>query len=380
MQNTQKIYTEDYEVNNYIVYDTVELKYGYVRIEELEKYNLKRLNPLEEKELPEVNIEGSHRIFSIYNDKKYLHKKYNKLTVDFFCVQFIDNMYQFRWMCSCDCTSKPKPYRPDKVVNGKAKSCGCQGKYADKKYIGKIIHGVKVVGIDTDRISYEGDGLGWILECPGCHEIFLGAARKVVRGNIKSCGNLDCKRIVHVTRAKYNRDGYIEQVFGYLKVKSIDYGETHYSHSSMKSVIWNCECLNCGKEISLPAISVVRGNNASCGCLTSIHEIMIMEILENYNIRYEREVSYPNLYGINGGSLRFDFKIYINDKDYVLLEFQGNQHFERTNNYWNFDDLQEHDERKREFCKDNNIILIELSGRYTKKQMEDELMKLGIIA
>ena len=71
---------------------------------------------------------------------------------------------------------------------------------------------------------------------------------------------------------------------------------------------------------------------------------------------------------------------YINDNSYVLLEFQGNQHFERINNYWNFDDLQEHYKRKREYCKNNNITLIELSGRYTKKQMEDKLMKLGIIA
>lgn len=304
-------YTEDYKVKNYIVYDTVELKYGYIGIEELEKYKIERLDEFDEAALPEVNIKDSRRIFSKYNDKKYLHQKYSKLTVDFFCVELIDNMYQFRWMCSCDCTSKPKTYRPDKVVSGLRKSCGCHSDYADKKYIGQVIHGVKVIGIDTNHGLYQGEGIGWILECPGCHKTFTGASRKVVEGYIKSCGNLDCKRIAHVTRAKYDKDEYIGQVFGYLKVKSIGYGETYYSNSSMKSVIWNCECLNCGKEISLPAISVVSGNNVSCGCLTSTHEIMIMEILENYSIRYEREVSYPNLYGINGGNLRFDFKIYI---------------------------------------------------------------------
>ena len=46
-------YTEDYKVKNYIVYDTVELKYGYIGIEELEKYKIERLDEFDEAALPE---------------------------------------------------------------------------------------------------------------------------------------------------------------------------------------------------------------------------------------------------------------------------------------------------------------------------------------
>lgn len=373
-------YTEDRKVKNYIVYDSITCRYGYTGIDELEKYKLERLDSIEEKCLPEVNIEYSNRIFSTYNDKKYLHQKFNKLTVDFFCTEYIDGMDQFRWMCSCDCTSEPKTYRPDKVVHGRAKSCGCQGPYADKKFIGKVINGVKVLAIDVNHNYYQGEGTGWVCECPGCHEKFPASARKVIDGRIRSCGELDCKRITHVTRAKYNNTKYIGKIFGYLKVENIRYGDTYYANTSIKSIIWDCECLNCGKHKSFPAISIVKGNNQSCGCMTSLHEKMIINILDEHNIQYEREVSYNGLYGVNGGNLRFDFKIYKDATHYILLEFQGNQHFERVNNYWDFDSLQIHDNRKKDFCKKNNINLIELSGRYTKEKMEIELKKLGIIA
>lgn len=369
-------YTEDRKVKNYIVYDSITCRYGYTGIDELEKYKLERLDSIEEKCLPEVNIEYSNRIFSTYADKKYLHQKFNKLTVDFFCTEYIDGMNQFRWMCSCDCTSEPKTYRPDKVVNGRAKSCGCQGQYADKKFIGQVINGVKVLEIDVNHNYYQGEGTGWVCECPGCHERFPASARRVLDGRVKSCGDSQCHRDLHLKENKYGDSKYLKKTFGYLTVEDIRYGEI----GGYKGFIWDCSC-KCGGKASFLGYSIAKGNNKSCGCIRSFHELLIREILDEYNISYETEFKFENLYGINGGSLRFDFKIYINENDFILLEYQGNQHFDYSRaSGWNIDDLLLNDNIKRDFCKKNNLKLIELKGKYTKEKMKTELKKLGIIA
>ena len=64
--------------------------------------------------------------------------------------------------------------------------------------------------------------------------------------------------------------------------------------------------------------------------------------------------------------LRFDFQIWVNEKDWILLEIDGLQHF-RASSFGghlteqevqkNFEEGQERDNLKNEYCKNHNIIL-----------------------
>lgn len=98
-----------------------------------------------------------------------------------------------------------------------------------------------------------------------------------------------------------------------------------------------------------------------CGS-NSFGEDVAKELLVNKKIKFVAEKTFKGLVGVNGGRLRFD--IYIPSKR-VAIEIQGEQHFEfdefLTNN------VMEHDELKRRFCKENNIKLYEIN--YFRKNL-----------
>ena len=65
--------------------------------------------------------------------------------------------------------------------------------------------------------------------------------------------------------------------------------------------------------------------------------------------------------GVNGGLLSYDF--YLPNHN-IFIEYQGRQHGEYITGlhktYKEFEIQQEHDKRKREYAKDNNIKLLEI--------------------
>ena len=100
------------------------------------------------------------------------------------------------------------------------------------------------------------------------------------------------------------------------------------------------------------------GETKSCGCLHSKGELLIESLLKEHNINFKREFSYKDLY-VNKGRAKFDFAI-LDDDDEVklLIEYQGIQHFQNTR----FGRLQREisDDKKREYCKQHHIELIEI--------------------
>jgi hypothetical protein len=86
-------------------------------------------------------------------------------------------------------------------------------------------------------------------------------------------------------------------------------------------------------------------------------------ILKQFHPEIKTEVSFPNLVGKNGVSLRFDFSIILNG-ELVLIEFDGEQHFQYTKH---FDKTQSdflwrlgNDRKKNRFCLSHNIKLIRI--------------------
>jgi len=100
-------------------------------------------------------------------------------------------------------------------------------------------------------------------------------------------------------------------------------------------------------------------------------EIMIEEILNEYNVNFQEEYIFPELRADNGKPLRFDFVIFDDDGniDYII-EYQGRQHYEPVSKFGGKRGLyqqQYNDNKKRRFCALNNITLIEIP--YTEENL-----------
>ncbi len=90
----------------------------------------------------------------------------------------------------------------------------------------------------------------------------------------------------------------------------------------------------------------------------------IKKYLEDNNIKYSINFSFSDLKGINGGHLTFDFVIYnIYNNINFLIEYQCHQHYESIEIFGGverFNNQVKNDNKKRIYCKDNNINLLEI--------------------
>ena len=114
-------------------------------------------------------------------------------------------------------------------------------------------------------------------------------------------------------------------------------------------------------------------------CNESKGEKIITDILTKNNICFMRQKTFDELYGIGNRNLSYDFHI---PSLNILIEFQGEQHYEPIDYFGGekrFDIQQEHDKRKREYAKDNNIKLIEIPY-WDFENIEEILSKeLGLV-
>ena len=136
--------------------------------------------------------------------------------------------------------------------------------------------------------------------------------------------------------------------------------------------IYSCKC-DCGKYVEIRRSSLVTNKTTSCGCNNnSLGVENIIKLLNENNIPYI--VEYRFLDCKDKRPLPFDF--YINKK--YIIEFDGKQHFEYSNNGWNnkekFELTQKHDKIKNQYCKDNNIPLIRIPYTHLKDLCIEDLL------
>lgn len=91
-------------------------------------------------------------------------------------------------------------------------------------------------------------------------------------------------------------------------------------------------------------------------------EIKIEEILQNANLFFKEEYTFPDLVSSSGRPLRFDFAVFDDDGDLdFLIEYQGIQHYEPKSKFGGYTGLrkqQYNDMKKREYCAKRGITLI----------------------
>lgn len=93
-------------------------------------------------------------------------------------------------------------------------------------------------------------------------------------------------------------------------------------------------------------------------------EIKIEDILRASDLSFIEEYYFPDLVSLSGRPLRFDFCVFDDNGDIdFLIEYQGIQHYEPKSKFGGFEGLRKqqfNDMRKREYCKEHGINLIEI--------------------
>lgn len=182
----------------------------------------------------------------------------------------------------------------------------------------------------------------WYCQCD-CGNRTLVVGYMLRRGSVKSCG---CS---HKLQSMKDLTG---QKFG--RLTALKYTERR---SSEGQIFWLCKC-ECGSIVEVKSGNLISGYSKSCGCIRSRGEERIIEVLKENNIRFQKEKTFSNLYSKK--KLRFDFAILDDNLNPVrLIEFDGVQHTDKSNP-WHSADLQEHDELKNQYSKDNNIPLVRI--------------------
>ena len=213
----------------------------------------------------------------------------------------------------------------------------------------------------------------WWCICLNDNNIVRVIGKSLLNGQTKSCGCIQkekasanaIKRNTSDNKpGQGNKKDLTNQPFGFLIAL-----EATNKRAEDGSIIWKCECTRDGNIIEAPSHLLLNGSIKSCGCINSFGEAKIESILQQNNIQYKKQYTFSDLLSDKNSPLKFDFGILNEDGSLkYLIEYDGTQHFESKGTGWNTDEhlkyTQEHDKRKNEYCKNNNIKLVRI--KYTK--------------
>ena len=209
-----------------------------------------------------------------------------------------------------------------------------------KSYPRKNLSGIKfdmLTPIEWIRGGY------WKCICDCGNEVIVDT-RNLTSGHTRSCG---CKR--YESKNFVDMTGYEDDNISVIKRDG----------SICGIAAWLCLCKHCGRKFRTKGSNIRFGYTTSCGCVHSINEQKIASMLIDKGVEFIPQYSFPDLIGIGGKKLRFDFAIFENGNLRRLIEFNGSQHYERPNGSWseNFDNQLSNDAIKIKYCKENNIDL-----------------------
>lgn len=204
----------------------------------------------------------------------------------------------------------------------------------------------------------KGHGAYWLCQCAcGNPQLLSVASYELRSGHSKSCG---CNNYNRRAREKKEGNPFLHKnlsgkIFGLLKVLC-----SSSERGADRSVVYICEC-ECGNKIKVRGSHLTDGHTHSCGCLKSIGEAQIQQILQRNNIQFKKEKTFEDLSNDKGSKYRYDF--YLPDYN-RLIEFDGIQHYEYNDNGWNtkenFEKTQTHDKIKNEYALSHNIPLVRI--------------------
>lgn len=234
--------------------------------------------------------------------------------------------------------------------------------------VGQKFGRLTVIERDTTKPAGAGKSAYWKCVCD-CGNYKTVRTDKLRNGETLSCGCYS--KEVHT---KLFLKDLTNQTFGRLTVIERD---TSKLMGKENFAYWLCKC-QCGNIVSVRGDHLRNGTTQSCGCLNSSGEEQISKLLQSNNIQYRTQFKFNDLKG-DFNCLRFDFAIF-DEKGILkgLIEFQGSQHFKKWGNETieRFQKRLEYDKKKKDYCKSNNIPLIEINYEEQDNLQEILLKKL----
>lgn len=283
--------------------------------------------------------------------------KFGRLTV---IEEVRDKKNKLKVRCRCECGGETVT-DAYKLKSGHTKSCGClQRERSLENLAKKPDNTIDRTGIRYGRLvalrnTKKKSGSNFIWECRcDCGNIVEVSGQSLERGLTQSCGCLQ-KEKSRLNGLK-SADNLIGMKYGKLTVIE----KTNKRQG--KNIIWKCLC-ECGNYTYVSGGRLKTGNTSSCGLcgLNSVGEYKISELLKQNNVEFLHDVGFRGCRYPDGGLARFDFII----NNEFCIEYDGVQHFnpEIKGNWGNedyFNVIQEHDEYKNHWCKEQNIPLIRI--------------------
>ena len=251
------------------------------------------------------------------------------------------------WKCKCDCGNIITALGTS-LRSGNTKSCGClQKEIASSSTINEIGNKYGFLTVISRAESRKGRKTAfWNCKCE-CGNSTVVEGVKLRSGHTRSCGKchpFESSKIDEVGN-RYDRLLVLEE----------------YGRTCDGKVLWKCLC-DCGNEKIATGKSLRAGLTKSCGCLHSLGEEKIQQILVELNISFERQKTFEDCRNPKTGyKLYFDFFL----PDYnLIIEYQGEQHyFDSPRGYFSktkIEELCERDKIKKEYCKNKQINFIEI--------------------
>lgn len=295
---------------------------------------------------------------SIENIKTKLYDKY-KGNYSIVEKTYIDTKHKAEFLCNIHNLSF---YGfPSNVVYGKCAGCE-ECKKLNKKNvdISKIIPKILNKNIDIVGTHLYKNHIFIDFKCQTCKKSFSQRKDPIVYKD----NEIDCPHCNNKPNRYYNNglwefkrkttDEFKQEVFGLVQNEYSVIGKYTLALEQI-DIKHNI----CGKVWSITPNNFLSGERCPyCSC--SKGEKSIETFLNDYKIEYEPQKKFEKLFGVGGGTLSYDF--YLPNYN-MLIEFQGEQH-EKPKDFFGGEDTfiiqQEHDKRKREYAKKNNIKLLEI--------------------
>lgn len=201
--------------------------------------------------------------------------------------------------------------------------------------------------------------------CGICESEFLKQPRKLLEG--RGCNN--CANNTKVTKESFKRD---------ISTKTND--EYSVNLDSYKNSISKYEFKHntCGTVFKTSRHSFLYCGVRCPICKSSMSkgEQIIFETLSEIGIEFEKEKSFDDL--VIRHKLRFDFYLEI-DKNRIIFEFDGRQHFEESSNDYFKDDLkivQIKDDLKNKYCLENEIDIFRFNYKQKENDIKEEISRI----
>lgn len=152
-----------------------------------------------------------------------------------------------------------------------------------------------------------------------------------------------------------------------------------YDYSKVKYIKRDKEItIICPEHGEFSQIPIHHLNGHGCPkCKCSSGENIIIGLLENFNIRYNFQYSLQSN-TFSQSKMYIDFRFILNNKEY-FIEYNGKQHYEPIEYFGGKDrySIQKiRDEELRKYCKDNDIILIEIPYTYKYDQIKQIIINI----